>query len=101
MNKGLLFMLLGVFLFLILLYVPVKAEDIMSWSPRMFAGGAYAEHDQLLKTAIIIKHGSESQVPHYQYYYNYSYPYTDQTIEVYSTGYWNTVSANVTASGGK
>ena len=91
-------MVLGLFLFLVLLYVPAKAEDIMSWSPRTFAAGAYAEHEQLLQTAIIIKHGSGSKVPHYQYYYNYSWPETNQTISVYSTGYWNTVSANVTAT---
>jgi len=96
MNRKLLFMVLGIFMFLTLLYVPAKAGDIMSWSPRMFAGGAFATQEDLLETAIIIKSGCESRVPHYQYYY--SYPQTEQNITIYAEGYSNEVSANVTAS---
>lgn len=59
MNRKLLFMMFGFFLFLTLLYVPAKAEDIMSWSPRTFAGGGYASYGDLLRTAVAIKYGSE------------------------------------------
>ena len=96
MNRKLLFMMFGIFMFLILLYVPAKAEDIMSWSPRMFAGGAFATQEDLLNTAIVIKHGSKSLAP----YYSYSEQFTTQNISIYAEGYSNEVSANVTASGG-
>ena len=94
MNKGLLFMMFGVFLFLTLLCVPAKAEDVMSWAPRLFAGGAFAPHETLLDTAIVIKSGSGS-LYNYSDYYNYSYDYSEHSDDsIRASG------DNATAAGG-
>ena len=87
-------MMFGVFLFLILLCVPAKAEDIMSWSPRMFAGGAFASQEDLLNTAIVIKNDSGSLYNYSDYYYDYDYTnsYNDESISASGN--------NATAAGG-
>ncbi|MCK4277572.1 MAG: hypothetical protein KAW82_00075 [Desulfurellaceae bacterium] len=98
MNKGLLFMMFGVFLFLTLLCVPAKAEDIMSWSPRLFAGGAFAPQEDLLNTAIVIKNDSGSLYNYSDYYSYYYDSYND-----YSEHSDDSISAsgnNATAAGG-
>lgn len=98
MNKGSFFMMFGVFLFLILLCVPAKAEDIMSWSPRMFAGGAFATQEDLLNTAIVIKNDSGSLYNYSDYYSYYYDSYND-----YSEHSDDSISAsgnNATAAGG-
>ncbi len=74
MSKRAIFVLLGVFLFFMLLHIPANAGDIMSWEPRTFAGGGYAAYqDNLLNTAVAIEHGSKA-VSGYYSYYNYA-PY--------------------------
>ena len=71
MNKKIFFVMVGIFLFFTLLYIPTKAKagDLMRWEPHTFAGGGYASHGDLLNTAIAIKHGAQAFTPYYYYYY--------------------------------
>ncbi len=90
MNKKIFFVMVGIFLFFTLLYIPTKAKagDLMRWEPHTFAGGAPVSYGDLLSTAIVIKHGPGALHDYiYSPYYYYDYFTNSPTnIENYDFG---------------
>ena len=68
-NRVFFLLLVGAFLFSMLLHIPANATDNMSWQPRTFAGGSAAVYDEVLLTeALYIKRGSAAPID--SFYYN-------------------------------
>lgn len=74
MKKVTMCSLIGIFLLSTLLFsFPVRAEDIMRYSPRTPAGGGFADTAHRMNVAIVVEHGSEALVPRQYYYNTYTY----------------------------
>lgn len=100
MKKVTICSLIGIFLLSTLLFsFPVCAEDIMRYSPRTPAGGAFVDTAHRMNVAIAVEHGSEGLVPR-QYYYNTYLTDIDYNANASPVNIYDTDTTVTTGAGG-